>query len=164
MSDFDENFEKAMAATAGRQSKQDKKPVYKPAVKLVRYHWPPSAPADKKWAIKIDEITTDSMDERSAKEVLDVVRKWIRIVRTLGEVDAMRTILIVSDGVFVEYRPDAGGSSSLFPSDPLFESRDRSIRDNAARRLRTVALRVVQGTRHPDWRKVPHYLGGTLIT
>jgi hypothetical protein len=151
MSSFQDNFEKAVEAA--------KRPVYKPIVKLIRRHWPPTAPTDKRFAIQIDEFHSDSMIESDAKEALATVKSWLRHVKTLDEIEALRTVENVSDGIYVEYRPRAESAHS-FPSEALVESKDRNVRDTAKHKLRDIALRVLQGTKHTRWSHLPRALGG----
>ena len=137
----------------GGTSSSPKTAIYKPTVKLMRYHWPPSAPAHKSHAVKIDEFSSDSMDARDAREVLAAVNAWIKHVRKLtNDVEAIQTVTRVSDGIYVEHVPHEE-RGSLFPSPPLVESTDMNVRKAALSKLRDIALRIRREHETHDGRK-----------
>jgi hypothetical protein len=134
-----------------KDGEETEKKRYDPKVKMRRV----ARTFEGSHVVDIDEFSSQPMTESDAKEVVGAVRAWTRYVRKLSsDIEASRSVDRVGDGVFVDYRPHEERGSS-FPSVPLVETKDREKRDAAVRKLRSIALRIRQGTRHPSYSQLP---------
>lgn len=150
MSTFDDNYQRALGAV-------EKTKPYEPAVKIAKAYG-----ASGQYQVVLndkpaDPFRTDWMSKNDAKEVLAAFKAWFRRIRKLGDdVEALRTVETISNGLYVEYRPKEESGQS-FPEPALIETTDRKRLKTMQRRLEFVALAVRQNVSSPTTGHLPSW-------